>query len=44
MKVPDSLQKFGHAVFWDCSKLVPSDMNVGYGQDVSEVVAYLRSK
>ncbi|GMH46656.1 hypothetical protein TrVE_jg3218 [Triparma verrucosa] len=43
MKVPDSLQTFGGHVFANCSNLVPSDMNVGYGQDVSAVVAYLRS-
>ena len=47
MKVPDSLQTFGWNVFWDCFKLVPSDIDVGNkvnDDDVtSEVVAYLRS-
>ena len=44
MKVPDSLQKFGRYVFWNCSELVPSDIHFNYDNDVtSEVVAYLRS-
>ena len=42
MKVPDSLQTFGHDVFTGCSKLVPSDIDVD-DYDVSKVVAYLRS-
>ncbi|GMI04292.1 hypothetical protein TrVE_jg1526 [Triparma verrucosa] len=44
MKVPDLLQTFGKNVFYRCSKLVPSDINVDYGHDVSEVLVYLRSK
>ena len=40
MKVPDSLQTFGEYVFLECSKLVPSDINV---IDDNAVVAYLRS-
>ncbi|GMH83879.1 hypothetical protein TrST_g9404 [Triparma strigata] len=43
MKVPDSLQTFGLNVFRNCSKLVPSDIDVDWGHDVSAVVAYLRS-
>ncbi|GMH63645.1 hypothetical protein TrST_g284 [Triparma strigata] len=43
MKVPDSLQNFGNRVFLNCFKLVPSDVNVGWGHNVSAVVAYLRS-
>ncbi|GMI04205.1 hypothetical protein TrVE_jg11512 [Triparma verrucosa] len=43
MKVPDSLQTFGDNIFMSCYKLVPSDINVGWGHDVSKVVAYLRS-
>ncbi|GMH85652.1 hypothetical protein TrVE_jg6358 [Triparma verrucosa] len=41
MKVPDSLQKFGVYVFYSCSKLVPSNINVS---DSNAVVAYLRSQ
>ncbi|GMH79300.1 hypothetical protein TrST_g11577 [Triparma strigata] len=40
MKVPDSLQKFGGRVFYECEKLVPSYINVN---DDNAVVAYLRS-
>ena len=43
MKVPDSLQKFDDndgGVFENCSKLVPSDINVS---DAKAVVTYLRS-
>ena len=40
MKVPDSLQTFVFEVFYDCSKLVPSDINI---KDNNAVVAYLRS-
>ncbi|GMH65382.1 hypothetical protein TrST_g10122 [Triparma strigata] len=40
MKVPDSLQKFGANVFYECSNLVPSDINT---LDNKAVVAYLRS-
>ena len=40
MKIPDSLVKFGGNVFWECSKLVPSDIDVN---DVNAVIAYLRS-
>ncbi|GMH80145.1 hypothetical protein TrST_g12158 [Triparma strigata] len=41
MKVPDSLQKFGNNVFYNCSKLVPSDINVS---DSNAVVTYLRAQ
>ena len=43
MKVPDSLQTFGEGgnVFYYCSKLVPSDIDVNH--DNEAVVAYLRS-
>ena len=41
MKVPDSLQIFGVKVFWGCSKLVPSSIDINY--DTEAVVAYLRS-
>ena len=51
MRVPDSLQEFGEHVFWKCSKLVPSDIDVDGDSEASddegvtsEVVAYLRSK
>ncbi|GMH96560.1 hypothetical protein TrVE_jg8134 [Triparma verrucosa] len=40
MKDPDSLQTFGHCAFYNCSKLVPEDID---DQDSKEVVAYLRS-
>ena len=43
MKVPDSLQTFDDSnggVFGNCSKLVPSDINVN---DNEAVVTYLRS-
>ncbi|GMH97488.1 hypothetical protein TrST_g13887 [Triparma strigata] len=43
VKIPDSLQTFGYDVFCKCSNLVPSDIGIGYGHDVSKVVAYLRS-
>ena len=54
MKVPDSLQKLGEDVFWNCSKLVPSDIDVSYHDSdsesdeeradvTSEVIAHLRS-
>ena len=47
MKVPDSLQNFGYSVFYNCSKLVPSTIDIDdkiNDDDVtSEVVAYLRS-
>ena len=45
MKVPDSLQTLGGNIFYDCSKLVPSDIDVTDEEDdvTSEVVAYLRS-
>ena len=40
MKVPHSLQTFGSSVFYNCSKLVPSEINI---YDNEAVVAYLRS-
>ncbi|GMH73790.1 hypothetical protein TrLO_g1512 [Triparma laevis f. longispina] len=45
MKVPDSLQKIGSNVFYGCSKLVPSDIDVSDldNDATSEVVDYLRS-
>ncbi|GMH83109.1 hypothetical protein TrVE_jg558 [Triparma verrucosa] len=43
MKVPNSLQTPGYSVFRNCSKLVPSNIDVGWNHDVSAVVAYLRS-
>ena len=45
MKVPDSLLNFGEDVFWNCSKLVPSDIDVtDMGNDAtSEVINYLFS-
>ncbi|GMH56964.1 hypothetical protein TrST_g9698 [Triparma strigata] len=36
MKVPDSLQTFGERVFWNCEKLVPSTINVHYGDYYEE--------
>ncbi|GMH87831.1 hypothetical protein TrST_g8533 [Triparma strigata] len=43
----DSLQELGYSVFWECSKLVPSTIDVDdkiNDDDVtSEVVSYLRS-
>ncbi|GMH48796.1 hypothetical protein TrVE_jg4009 [Triparma verrucosa] len=41
MKVPDSLQTLGTNVFEECSKLVPSDINV---KDSNAVVAHLRAR
>ncbi|GMH66315.1 hypothetical protein TrST_g8839 [Triparma strigata] len=44
MKVLDSLQKFNDdygGVFWNCSKLVPSDIDVS---DAKAVVTYLRAQ
>ena len=46
MKVLDSLQTFDDdegGVFWNCEKLVPSDIDISLGHDASAVVAYLRS-
>ncbi|GMH64004.1 hypothetical protein TrST_g7707 [Triparma strigata] len=43
MKIPDSLQTFRYNVFYKCFKLVPSDIDISYGHDVSAVVSYLRS-
>ncbi|GMH91303.1 hypothetical protein TrVE_jg6802 [Triparma verrucosa] len=50
MTVPDSLQTLGVFVFADCLKLVPSTINVDYGDEeegddtTSEIVALLRSR
>ena len=41
MFIPDSLQKLGYDVFYGCSKLVPSNINV---EDNDTVVAYLQSQ
>ncbi|GMH89910.1 hypothetical protein TrVE_jg7997 [Triparma verrucosa] len=40
MKVPDSLQTLNGQVFYDCSALVPSDIDVN---NVNAAIAYLRS-
>ncbi|GMH57117.1 hypothetical protein TrLO_g11437 [Triparma laevis f. longispina] len=53
MTIPESLQKFGKFVLDNCSKLVPSNINVSYDRDedddagydaTPDVVAHLRSK
>ena len=43
MKISDSLRTFRYNVFYKCFKLVPSDIDISYGHDVSAVVSYLRS-
>ncbi|GMH60114.1 hypothetical protein TrLO_g12423 [Triparma laevis f. longispina] len=50
MTIPDSLQSYGEKVFHGCSKLVPSNLDVGGFMDLpavpdatSEVIAHLRS-
>ena len=47
MKVPNSLQTFDDrngGVFRNCSKLVPSDINSGYGCNAKAIVTYLRAQ
>ena len=46
MTIPDSLQKLGDGVFYQCSKLVSSsiDVNIPFKDKPSEVVAHLSSK
>ncbi|GMI03857.1 hypothetical protein TrLO_g11404 [Triparma laevis f. longispina] len=41
MFIPDSLQKFGDSIFYNCDKLVPSNIDV---KDDEAVIAYLRSQ
>ena len=42
--IPDSLQTLDTNVFYACSKLVPSNIDLDHGHDVSAVVAHLRLK
>ncbi|GMI17586.1 hypothetical protein TrLO_g3928 [Triparma laevis f. longispina] len=46
MTIQDSLQTLGVNVFWRCSKLIPSNINVNdlHNDTTSEVVAHLRSE
>ncbi|GMH60287.1 hypothetical protein TL16_g03018 [Triparma laevis f. inornata] len=46
MTIQDSLQTLGVNVFWRCSKLIPSKINVNdlHNDTTSEVVAHLRSE
>ena len=46
MTIPDSLQTFGRHIFYECSKLVPSNIIVNDKaiESTSEVVAHLRSE
>jgi len=49
MTIPDSLQTFGNGVFHECSKLVPSNIDVIWGNDyyydpTFDVITYLRLK
>ncbi|GMI05585.1 hypothetical protein TrLO_g11663 [Triparma laevis f. longispina] len=41
MTIPDSLQTLGDYIFFNCSKLVPSNINT---RDIDAVVTHLRSK